>query len=81
MIELPGHDKTLTPPVTPPRKNPWIAFRRHFLIYAVVAGSLAVLNWWIGNSMWAHWVAIGWGIGILGHAAGAWHKASVRSEL
>lgn len=46
-------------------------FYIHFLIYAAVIGLLVVINLMNGGPFWSQWPAIGWGIGILGHAYAA----------
>lgn len=44
----------------------------HFAIYAIVVGSLAAMNLTRNpDHLWFHWVAMGWGIGIIAHAARA----------
>lgn len=62
---------TLTPAVTPPLKNPLVAWRTHFIIYLVVCTLLAALDYATGEPWWVHYVAAGWGVGIIGHLAGA----------
>ena len=40
----------------------------HLLIYVFVNVGLFVVDAIQGGSWWVHWVAIGWGIGLLSHA-------------
>lgn len=49
-------------------------FYIHFLIYAAVIVLLVAINAFSGGTMWAHWPALGWGIGILAHGYGAFFK-------
>ena len=67
---------TLTPAVTPPVRNPFVGFKIHFTVYAVVVGLLAVLNLYLGEPYWVLYVLGGWGIGIVGHALLALLKRS-----
>jgi hypothetical protein len=47
-------------------------FFTHFAVYAVVVGALAAINLTRNpDHLWFHWVAIGWGIGVIAHAARA----------
>lgn len=47
-------------------------FYIHFAVYVIVVGSLAAMNLTRNpDHLWFHWVALGWGIGIIGHAARA----------
>lgn len=47
-------------------------FYIHFAIYAVVVGSLAAMNLTRNpDHLWFHWVAMGWGIGVVAHGARA----------
>ncbi len=43
-------------------------FYLHFFIFSLVIAGLFVLNLLVGGKLWAQWPALGWGIGILGHA-------------
>jgi hypothetical protein len=63
--------ETISPPVTPPQKNPMKAWAIHLSVYAVVVSLLAALNYVTGQPWWVLYVAAGWGIGILGHLTGA----------
>jgi hypothetical protein len=44
------------------------AVRYHALAYGFVVALLAALDWWLGPPIWAHWVLLGWGIGLGVHA-------------
>lgn len=47
-------------------------FYIHFAVYVVVVGSLAAMNLNRNpDQLWFHWVAMGWGIGVIAHAARA----------
>jgi len=47
-------------------------FYIHFGVYVVVVGSLAAMNLMRNpDHLWFHWVAMGWGIGVVAHAARA----------
>lgn len=43
------------------------SFYLHFFIYAVVIAGLFVTNFLTSNQVWAHWPALGWGLGIVAH--------------
>lgn len=45
------------------------AFYMHLSTYVVVIGGLFVINALTGSRWWFFWPALGWGIGILVHAA------------
>jgi hypothetical protein len=45
------------------------AFYMHLSTYVVVIGALFVINALTGSRWWFFWPALGWGIGILVHAA------------
>ena len=49
-------------------------FYGHLAIYALVIGTLAVIDTFTGDSWWVQWPALGWGIGVLGHAIGVFGK-------
>ena len=47
-------------------------FYIHFAVYVAVVGSLAAMNLTRNpDNLWFHWVAMGWGIGVIGHGARA----------
>lgn len=46
-------------------------FYIHFVIYVAVNLLLVAINVFSGDSMWAQWPIIGWGIGIAAHAYAA----------
>jgi hypothetical protein len=62
-----GKRQPITPPVTPPQKNPWPGFRRHFTVYAATCLMLIALNIGLGEPQWALYVLAGWGIGLAAH--------------
>ncbi len=46
------------------------AFYMHLAQYVAIVGGLALLNWFTSpHYWWVLWVACGWGIGLLSHAA------------
>jgi hypothetical protein len=52
-------------------------FYIHFAVYAIVVGSLAVMNYSRNpDHIWVHWVAMGWGIGVAAHGARAFGLVS-----
>ena len=63
----------------------------HLLQYVLVVGGLALFNLWRQpQHLWFLWVAGGWGLGLLAHAARvyhwgplgpAWEKAQVEKRL
>ena len=46
-------------------------FYIHCFVYVVVSLFLVLINVLSAGTMWAQWPILGWGIGILGHAYGA----------
>jgi 2TM domain len=46
-------------------------FYIHCFVYVLVSLLLVLLNVLGSGPMWAHWPILGWGIGILAHAYGA----------
>ncbi len=52
-----------------------IGFYVHFAIYILVNALLIFLNYRSGDAWWAQWPALGWGIGIIGHALGVFGRA------
>lgn len=52
-----------------------MGFYIHLAVYVLVIGGLVVINALdTRNGWWAHWAALGWGIGILGHAYGVYGR-------
>lgn len=51
-------------------------FYIHFAIYVLVIAMLLAINYREGEEWWAQWPALGWGIGILGHALAAFGHSS-----
>jgi hypothetical protein len=41
----------------------------HAKIFAGVMVGLAIIDWYTAEPYWAHWVFLGWGAGLLLHAA------------
>ena len=66
-------------------------FYAHALQYVLVVGALSIFNIWRQpQHLWSLWVALGWGLGLLVHAARlfdwgpwgpAWEKAQVEKRL
>ncbi len=48
-----------------------IGFWVHATVYVLVIALLAVVDYRNGETWWVQWPALGWGIGLLGHAMGA----------
>ena len=42
---------------------------RHAAIFAAVMVALSAIDWYTAEPYWAHWVFLGWGAGVLLHAA------------
>jgi transcriptional regulator with XRE-family HTH domain len=68
------------------------AFYGHLIQYVVIVAGLAVMNWiTTPHYWWVAWVAAGWGIGLLAHAAqvfgrlpflgGEWERREVEKFL
>lgn len=53
-------------------------FYIHCFVYVIVGLLLVLINVLTGGDMWAQWPIIGWGIGVLGHAYGAFVIAPKR---
>ena len=63
----------------------------HLIQYVLIVGGLTLFNLWRHpEHLWFYWVALGWGIGLLAHAARvldwgpfgpAWEKAQVEKRL
>jgi hypothetical protein len=51
-----------------------IGFYIHLAVYVVVIGILAVVDWRTADGWWVQWPAMGWGLGILGHALGVFGR-------
>jgi hypothetical protein len=65
------NDNSLTPPVTPPLKNPLIGFRIHGLVFFATIGLLLLFDAATGDSKWVQYVFMGWGIGLFAHGMAA----------
>jgi fatty acid desaturase len=44
-------------------------FYIHLIVFALVLAGLAIVNAAIGGPWWVLWVLLGWGLGLLAHAA------------
>jgi|LNFM01.1.fsa_nt_gb hypothetical protein len=66
------HDKTR---VAAEKADDQLGFFIHFTVYLLVIALLVGLNIRSGDAWWAHWPAIGWGIGIVGHALAVFGRA------
>ena len=51
-----------------------IGFYIHLAVYVLVIGLLIVVDATDDNDWWVQWPAIGWGVGLLGHAFGVFGK-------
>ena len=51
-----------------------IGFWIHAAVYVLVIALLAVVDYRNGEVWWVQWPAIGWGIGLLGHAMGVFGR-------
>lgn len=60
-----------------------LGFRAHLIAYAIVNGSLALINFvTTPGEWWFQWPMFGWGIGLLAHAATVYFNgASVRERM
>lgn len=67
----PSDHNTLTPPVTPPLKNPLIGFRIHGLVFFATIALLLLLDAFTGDTKWVQYVFMGWGIGLFAHGMAA----------
>lgn len=45
-----------------------IGFYIHGAIYVLVIAMLVGINYQSGQPWWAQWPALGWGVGVIGHA-------------
>lgn len=53
-----------------------IGFYVHLAAYVLVIALLWVANYASNDDWWVQWVALGWGIGVLGHAFGVFGTTS-----
>ena len=52
-----------------------MGFYIHLAVYAIVIGALAVVNALdTTDGWWVQWAALGWGLGVLGHAYGVYGR-------
>ncbi|CAN0397985.1 unnamed protein product [Phaeothamnion confervicola] len=49
-------------------------FYIHLAVYVLVIALLVGINYREGDGWWAQWPAMGWGIGIIGHALGVFGR-------
>jgi 2TM domain len=59
---------TAASPSSPNANQPRQGFKIHATVFAVVISLLAALDWYTGEPYWIHWVLLGWGVGLAGHA-------------
>lgn len=43
-------------------------FYIHLVVFALVLAGLLVVDMATGRDWWVHWVALGWGVGVIAHA-------------
>lgn len=59
-----------------------LGFFIHFAVYALVVGGLAILNFTRNpQHLWILWVAGGWGLGVLFHAANLFLLRDQREKM
>ncbi|MEQ1576392.1 MAG: 2TM domain-containing protein [Hyphomicrobium sp.] len=46
-------------------------FYIHCFVFVLVSLGLVLINVLTAGKMWAHWAIAGWGLGVIGHAYGA----------
>jgi hypothetical protein len=51
-------------------------FYVHLLVFALVLAALFLINLATGGPWWVLWVLLGWGIGVIAHAATVFGQAS-----
>jgi fatty acid desaturase len=66
-------------------------FYIHLAVFALVLASLLIVNLATGSDWWVHWVALGWGIGVVAHAiavfghapraVAAWERRKLRQLM
>jgi hypothetical protein len=49
-------------------------FYVHLSVFGIVIAMLAVINLASGDTWWVQWPFLGWGIGLLAHALGAYGR-------
>lgn len=49
-------------------------FYIHLAIFGLVLAGLFIVNALTGGSWWVQWVLLGWGIGVVAHAAGVFGR-------
>jgi fatty acid desaturase len=50
-------------------------FYIHLAVFALVLAGLLVIDAATGRDWWVHWVALGWGIGVIAHALAVFGRA------
>lgn len=61
----------VTPPVTPPLENPFVAFRIHGIVFFATIAMLILFDAMASQEPWVHYVFFGWGIGLFAHGLAA----------
>ena len=51
-------------------------FYIHLAVFSLVLAGLLIVNLATGGEWWVHWVALGWGIGVVAHAIAVLGRAS-----
>jgi fatty acid desaturase len=50
-------------------------FYIHLVVFALVLAGLLVIDAATGRDWWVHWVALGWGVGVIAHALAVFGRA------
>jgi hypothetical protein len=53
-------------------------FYIHGCVFTLVTLGLGAINFAAGGTWWAHWVVLGWGIGVLAHGVAVFGHGSKR---
>lgn len=56
------------------RADAEIGFMVHAVVYVLVIALLVFVNYRAGGAWWVQWPALGWGIGVIGHAVGVFGR-------
>jgi hypothetical protein len=75
-----NHQHTVTPPVTPPQRNPLIGFRIHGIVYFATLFMLLLFDAGFEGPKWVHYVFFGWGIGLVAHGLAAALKRKAQQD-
>ena len=71
-VTMSEHDKTRAAAA---QVDAQIGFYIHLVVYVLAIAVMAAIDYQSGKDWWVQWPALGWGIGILGHALGVFGRS------